>query len=109
VGVGIFLLAALVLGVGYNLVRANAVKVAIILFYIPFDLYIFWRNGQVEWLPGAVLGVGSMLGAWVATRTAAHTGAVWLWRLLVVVVALSAAQLLGAFDLLRHLVLLWLG
>ncbi|MGD0574353.1 MAG: sulfite exporter TauE/SafE family protein [Anaerolineales bacterium] len=38
VGVGIFLLAALVLGVGYNLVRANAVKVAIILFYIPFDL-----------------------------------------------------------------------
>ena len=50
-----------------------------------------------------------MFGAWVATRTAAHTESVWLWRLLVAVVALSAAQLLGAFDLLRHLLLRWLG
>lgn len=50
-----------------------------------------------------------MLGDWVATHTAAHTGAVWLWRLLVLVVALSAAQLLGAFDALGHLAFLWLG
>jgi hypothetical protein len=109
VGVGIFLLAALVLGIGYNLARANAVKVAIILFYIPFDLFIFWRNGQVQWWTGAVLGIGSMLGAWTATRTAARAEAIWLWRLLAVVVALSAAQLLGASDLLHRLLSWRLG
>ncbi|MBE0640761.1 MAG: sulfite exporter TauE/SafE family protein, partial [Bacteroidales bacterium] len=38
IGVGYFLLAGIVLGAGYDLVRANAIKVMIVLLYVPFAL-----------------------------------------------------------------------
>jgi len=102
-GVGIFLLAGLVLGVGYDLVRANAVKVSITLLFTISALLVFMRNGQVVWDVGLILALGNMLGAWVAARMAVERGAVWVHRLLVAVVAVSAAELLGLFDLLTRL------
>jgi uncharacterized membrane protein YfcA len=102
-GVGIFLLAGLVLAVGYDLVRANAVKVGIVLFYIPFTLLVFLRNGQVDAGIGIILGLGNMLGAWVAVHTAAEKGNVWVRRLLIAVIAVSAADLLGFFALVGKL------
>lgn len=98
-GVGIFLLAGLVLGVGYDLVRANAVKVGIVLFFTVAALAVFVRNGQVDWAVGLILAVGNMLGAWAAARVAVARGAVWVRRLLIAVVVVSAANLLGLFDL----------
>ena len=97
-GVGIFLLAALVLGPGYDVVRANAVKVAIVLALTFAALIIFQANGQVEWGPGLVLGVGNMLGAWLGTRFAVSKGAIWVRWFVIAVVTASAAQLLGVFE-----------
>jgi len=102
-GVGIFLLAGLVLSAGYDLVRANAVKVLIVLCFTVFALGIFIINRQVVWGVGLILAVGNMLGAWVAARMAVKRGAVFVRWLLIAVVAVSAAQLLGLFDLLRRL------
>lgn len=104
-GVGIFLLSALVLGVGYNLVRANAVKVGIVLVLTVFALGVFVLNGQVKWSIGFILAVGNMLGAWTGARVAVEKGAIWVHRLLVVVVIVSAANLLGVFDALAKLLL----
>lgn len=98
-GVGIFLLAGLVLGVGYDLVRANAVKVGIVLFFTIFALAVFVHNGQVEWTVGLILATGNMLGAWIAAKVAVERGAVWVRRLLIIVVIVSAANLLGLFEL----------
>ena len=98
-GVGIFLLAGLVLGVGYNLVRANAVKVGIVLVFTVSALIVFIRNGQVDWIIGLILATGNMLGSWIATKVAVERGAVWVHRLLVAVVIVSALKLLGIFDL----------
>jgi uncharacterized protein len=98
-GVGIFLLAGLVLNVGYDLVRANAVKVLIVLCLTVFALAVFVFNDQVVWKVGLILGVGNMLGAWVATRMAVKRGAVFVRWLLIIVVAVSATKLLGIFDL----------
>jgi uncharacterized membrane protein YfcA len=98
-GVGIFLLAGLVLVVGYDLVRANAVKLAIVLIYIPFALAVYFANHQVDLLAGLILGVGNMLGAWVGARTAIEHGAVWVRRLLIAVVIVSAIDLLGIGEL----------
>ncbi|RME75152.1 MAG: sulfite exporter TauE/SafE family protein [Chloroflexi bacterium] len=103
-GVGIFLLAGLVLSAGYDLVRANAVKVFIVLCFTIFALGVFILNGQVVWQVGLVLAVGNMLGAWVASRMAVKRGANFVRWLLVAVVAVSAAKLLGLFDLLAALV-----
>jgi uncharacterized membrane protein YfcA len=102
-GVGIFLLAGLVLSAGYDLVRANAVKVLIVLGFTIFAMAVFVLNKQVVWSVGLILAVGNMLGAWVATRVAVKRGAVFVRWLLIAVVAVSAAKLLGLFDFLASL------
>ncbi|OQA40428.1 MAG: hypothetical protein BWY52_02875 [Chloroflexi bacterium ADurb.Bin325] len=103
-GVGIFLLVALVLGAGYDVVRANAIKVLIVLALTLAALVVFWTNAKIEWLPGAVCGVGNMIGAWLGTRFAVRKGAVWVRWFVVVVVLASAAQLLGVFDWIGRLI-----
>ena len=100
-GVGIFLLASLVLSAGYDLVRANAVKVGIVLFYTIFAMAVFIKNGQINWGIGLMLGVGSMLGAWTAAHVAVIRGTKWVRRVLIIIVLFSAIQLLGLFDLLK--------
>lgn len=103
-GVGIFLLSTLVLGVGYDLVRANAVKVSIVLFFTIAALVIFVNNGQVDWRLGIMLGIGNMAGAWVATNYAAELGAVWVRRMLISIVAVSTIKLLGISDFIVELI-----
>jgi uncharacterized membrane protein YfcA len=97
-GVGIFLLAGLVLGVGYNLVRANAVKVGVIFFFTISALVVFVRNDQVDWLLGFIIAIGNMLGAYIAAKLAVERGAVMVHRLLIVIVIVSALNLLGVFS-----------
>lgn len=100
-GVGIFMLAVLVLSIGYDLVSANAVKIVIILIFTIFSLFVFASNAQVNWGAGLLLGAGNMLGAWVAARMAVRRGAAWVRWVLIAVVAVSAAALLGGFEWLR--------
>jgi uncharacterized membrane protein YfcA len=101
VGVGIFLLVGLVLGLGYDLVRANAVKVAVALGFTLVALGVFAANARVAWREGLVLALGSSAGAWVGARFAVERGVVWVRRLLIAIILFSAAQLLG--------VLAWIG
>ncbi len=97
-GVGIFLLAALVMGPGYDVVRANAVKVAIVLALTFAALLVFQANAQIEWGIGLVLGIGNMLGAWLGTKVGVRKGAGWVRWFVIVVVLVSAAELLGVFE-----------
>jgi uncharacterized membrane protein YfcA len=95
-GVGLFLLACLVLASGFDLVRANAVKVLIVLCFTVFTLAVFVRHGQVDWVVGLVLGFGNMLGARVAARTAIEKGTSFLrWFLIGVVLVSGIAFLVG--------------
>jgi hypothetical protein len=102
-GVGIFLLVALVLEVGYDVIRANAVKIVVTLASAMVSLAIFSANLKVNWTAGLVLACGSMTGAWLASRFAADKGAAWVRWFVIVVVVASAAQLLGVFAWLRQL------
>lgn len=102
-GVGIFLIAGLVLGAGYDLVRANAVKVLIILCFTLFALAVFVFNNQVWWGLGLLLATGNALGGWVAARMAVERGAAFVRWILIAVVIVSAAALLGLFELLSQL------
>jgi hypothetical protein len=95
-GVGIFLLAGLVLSVGYDLVHANAVKVLITFCLTASALLVFIYNGQVWWGVGILLAVGNSAGAWVAARMAVKRGANFVRWLVIAVVVVSAADLLGA-------------
>lgn len=97
-GVGIFLLAALVLGVGYDIVRANGAKFVIVFCFTLLALAVFVFNDQVNWKVGLILALGNMSGAWVAARMAVKRGAVFVRWLLIVVLVLSAGYLLGVGD-----------
>ncbi len=89
-GVGFFLLAGLVLSAGFDLLKANAIKVLIVLAYTAFAFVVFVYNKQVDYFLGLILGFGSMIGAWVATQMAIKRGAQFIrWILLFTVLGFA--------------------
>lgn len=98
VGVGYFLLAALVLGAGFDLVKANAVKVWIVLLYSPFALAMFIWNGDVDWTYGLIHGVGNIAGAFFASKMAVTKGVNFVKWVIIAVIIITSAQLLGLYD-----------
>jgi uncharacterized membrane protein YfcA len=98
-GAGIFLLAVLVLGSGYDIVRGNAMKNLIVLIVTVAALAVFVWNDQVDWGLGLLLATGNAAGAWVAARMALRRGAGFVRWFLIVIVALSAIALFGDFRL----------
>ena len=98
-GVGYFLLAALVAGIGYDLVKANAVKVFIVLMYVFASLWIFIYHGQVAWKYGLVLTVGNVIGAYVASRLAVRKGIIFVKWVIIIVILLMSGHLFGLYDI----------
>ncbi|MCK9269625.1 MAG: sulfite exporter TauE/SafE family protein [Bacteroidales bacterium] len=99
VGVGYFLLAAIVLSAGYELVKANAIKVLIVMLYTPFALVVFIVNDQVNWAYGLVMTIGNVAGAYIASHMAVKQGANFVRWVIVVVILLTSAHLFGIIDI----------
>ena len=97
-GVGFFLLAGLVLGCGYNLVKANAVKVFIVLIYTIFIIGIFMVYGQVNWLAGLILSAGNMAGAWLGVHFTVKGGAKYVRYVLIFALIMVILNLFGALG-----------
>ncbi len=93
-GVGIFLLATLVLGTGFNLVKANAIKVLITGAFTLIALPVFMYYQQVDYILGFLLAVGSMAGAWLGTRSAIKKGPGFIRIFLLIIIFGSAIKLL---------------
>lgn len=99
-GVGVFLLSAMVLGVGYTLNHANMVKLIIVLFITLFAIVIFAIGGQINWWLGGLMAIGQSIGAWAAARFATQykNANVWVRRLLIAVVVISIFRFFGIWD-----------
>lgn len=97
-GVGFFLLAGLVLGCGHNLVKANAVKVFIILLYTVFSLGIFIYHKQVDFTAGLILAAGNMLGAWFGVHFQVKGGAKYVRYVLILAMVIVILNLFGVFG-----------
>lgn len=94
-GVGFLMLAGLVLGGGFGLVKGNAAKVTLILLYTPLVVILFASADQVDLAVGLVLGLGNMTGAWIASSLAIKKGAGWIrWVLILAAVAAALRMLL---------------
>ena len=69
-GVGFVLIATFVGALNYDLLRANAMKVVATVIFTGIALLVFVFRDQVAWLPGILLGIGSMIGAQIAVKFA---------------------------------------
>ena len=92
-GVGFIILAALTKINKMSLVRANSVKVFVVLIYTISALAVFIIEDQINWLYGLVLAIGNMTGAWIASRWSVEKGDKWIKRFLVVMVTILAIKL----------------
>jgi uncharacterized membrane protein YfcA len=99
-----YMLFALVLGFGYDLIRANAVK-ALFLFSVSFSsLLIFYVHHEVNWQIGGLLAVGSVFGGWLGARIASKEWAkIWVYRTLVIIILAEILHLIYKFFFLHQL------
>ncbi len=87
-GVGFILIAALAGGLRYDLVRTNALKNLCTAVFSGVALVIFAMRGQVWWIPGLILAVGSVAGAMASVRFTINVSQNTLkWILFVMVTA----------------------
>lgn len=98
-GVGFLIMSSLIFLSGYDLVRINAVKVAVILIYTVAAVAVFLLNGKVEWGPGLTLAAGNAAGAWLGARFSVTGGEKWIRVFLVAAVLVMAVRVSGLLEL----------
>jgi uncharacterized membrane protein YfcA len=98
IGMGYFLLAVLVLMGGFDLLRANAVKSFIVLFYAPFSLIVFIYYGKINYEYGFIHAIGNMIGAYIASKWAMNWGMNFIRWVVAVFVVISCLHVLHVID-----------
>ena len=95
-GVGFILIAALAGSLRYDLVRTNALKTVCTGVFSGVALIVFAMRGQVLWVPGLILAVGTVIGAMISVRFAIKVSQNTLkWVLLIMVTITCAAAMLS--------------
>jgi uncharacterized membrane protein YfcA len=92
-GVG-FLIISVMLVTGFDLVATNAVKVLVTFIFTIAALMVFIAHGQVDYLLGTSLGLGSAVGGLLGTRVAVKKGHRWIRAFVIVMVVLFSIKLL---------------
>ncbi len=95
-GVGLLLLFALNRA-GFDLFRANAIKVVIATALAIATVPVFVFEQQVAWLPAAFVSIGFTLGATVGARFAVIGGESAIRQALAVAVLVLAGHLFGLY------------
>ncbi len=96
-GVGIFLLAGLVLSAKYSLTAANGVKLLLVfLFNLPAIISFIWA-GQMHLGFGLLMAVFQSIGAVIGVKLVSVVPNIntWIHRLLIVIVLLSAIKFIS--------------
>lgn len=91
-GVG-FLFLALLSANGLDLVRANAVKVPLILAFTLLAVGIFWYAGLLDWTAGLTLAAGQYFGAKLGVHLQVLKGQDWVRKVLTVAIVVFAIRL----------------
>jgi uncharacterized membrane protein YfcA len=102
VGVGFMIIAACVLNGGLNLVKANAIKLFIVLCYTCISLAVFIFSDLIDWRVGLTLAVGNMTGAIIVSRLAVSWGPKVMRYIVLVILAITSIKFLGLFEYLLN-------
>ncbi|MDH3212642.1 MAG: sulfite exporter TauE/SafE family protein [Myxococcales bacterium] len=95
-GVGIVLLFALS-HAGFDLVRANAIKMVVVAALTAVAVPVFVLEHQIEWLPAAVLACGYAVGGALGARLAVQRGERLIRPVLAASVLALAGRMLGFY------------
>lgn len=96
-GVGFPLIAFLVLYLGFDPVRSNAIKVLLVGMYTLVVIPVFAYTGKVAWLEAGVLAGGTMVGGWLGARWQLRSGAkIVRWFVLVMVTISGVGMVVSA-------------
>ncbi len=93
-GVGFALLALLVSVLGHDAVRANAIKVLCVLGLTALALPVFVYYGQVVWIEGLALALGTIIGGWLGAKWQIDSGRETIHKVILAAIAVSGAALL---------------
>ncbi len=99
-GVGFIFLASLNLIEEFNLIKANAVKVFIIMSYTIFAVIIFTISGKIIWKYGLILSLGNILGAYLGVKAAIQKGERFVRFILAFAMTIACLKLFGILKLL---------
>jgi len=99
VGVGYFLLAGIVLCAGYDLVKANAIKVTIALAFTIVAFLVFLFEQEIWWLHGLIMAAGTIAGALIASRMAVARGVNFVRWVIVVLIIVFSAHFFGFVNI----------
>ncbi|MBK6623177.1 MAG: sulfite exporter TauE/SafE family protein [Saprospirales bacterium] len=97
-GMGLFFLAAMVLGARFSLTDSNAAKLFVVAIYTGIAILVFAARGMIDWKMGAIVAIGQSLGGWFTAAYASKSpkaNTVAYWVLVIVVIA----GILSLFDL----------
>ena len=94
-GMGVFLLAFMVLGAKYSIMESNVVKVLAVGLYTLMIIAIFQWKGLINWHVGLTMAVGQSLGGWITANKASQypQANLWAYRLLVFVIISAILKL----------------
>lgn len=95
-GVGIFLIFALT-HAGYDLVRANSIKVVVAGSFTAAAIPVFVAAGQIDWQLGGVLAVGFAAGGIVGARWTVRGGERLVRPVLTAAVVALAGRMFGLY------------
>jgi len=104
IGVGFILLASLNLLERMELIKANAVKVLIVLAYTIFSVAIFAISGMIVWKYALILSAGNMIGSYIGVRTAVSKGEKFIKIVIVIALIISVIKLLKIDVFLYNLI-----
>jgi len=93
IGLGSFTLALLILGGGYDVIRANALKFGLVWVYQLVALGIFAGAGQVNWTIGLTMALGNVAGGVVGAHVVVRRGTRWVRWVVVLSACLAILKL----------------
>lgn len=96
-GMGVFMLAIMVLGAKFSISESNSIKVFGVTVFTFYAILRFAWSAKINWWYGAVLAVGQSAGGWVGAWFAVEhpRAAIWTYRLLIVVIIIGILQVFG--------------
>ena len=98
-GMGFILLATLKFIEHFNLVKANAVKVFMIMSYTIPAVLVFWISGKLVWKYGLILAAGNVIGSYIGVHVAVRNSEKIIKTILSAAIVLACLKLFGVFKL----------